>query len=553
MVKMLMTEMERSVKQMLKLIEEDGVSLAKKAEMCRQTRPDLISKIKKFNSMQQSLAECYEYVTAELSNSIPSEFDVQGVDNSESGHGHDPPLLTPDQKLGFHKASNRAPSVSSHGASSDLSLKEGSESFSFSSSDSESESFNSSGNAYYSLPVNTDRSELHKKIIVMGTDLSSMEEKLRMREEENRDSMLNGEENRNYEELLSRIIGYEEELRLTKVKLQLSEDDVTRLKIELEKSVFFRDLSGTLQAQLELALKDIQMREDDLQVERKRVLELQKKVAEGSEELQGQLKVAEEEITMLNAKLNTESRRVLDLQERITCYKSDLSDHDHEIKALKDAQENLSVEKAHLQSEILDLSEKQNMLEVKLREWDLQGKFMEDKLRQCEAEKMQMKNLHDAQEIALQGEISQLKVELIDRGEHVEVLNKKFDSLKSKYDMLMAEKDGMSAKVNTLIADVNSRDNQIRQMEGHLQQLHTEHERLIAGSQSSRKLVDELRLKVVELEKEVDGQRVELSAVAEEKRAAIRQLCFSLEHYRSGYKELREAFLGHKRHSVMAS
>jgi hypothetical protein len=65
--------------------------------------------------------------------------------------------------------------------------------------------------------------------------------------------------------------------------------------------------------------------------------------------------------------------------------------------------------------------------------------------------------------------------------------------------------------------------------------------------------VDELRLKVVELEKEVDGQRVELSAVAEEKRAAIRQLCFSLEHYRSGYKELREAFLGHKRHSVMAS
>jgi chromosome segregation ATPase len=538
---------------MLKLIEEDGVSLAKKAEMCRQTRPDLISKIKEFNSMQQSLAECYEYVTAELSNSIPSEFDVQGVDNSESGHGHDPPLLTPDQKLGFHKASNRAPSVSSHGASSDLSLKEGSESFSFSSSDSESESFNSSGNAYYSLPVNTDRSELHKKIIVMGTDLSSMEEKLRMHEEENRDSMLNGEENRNYEELLSRIIGYEEELRLTKVKLQLSEDDVTRLKMELEKSVFFRDLSGTLQAQLELALKDIQMREDDLQVERKRVLELQKKVAEGSEELQGQLKVAEEEITMLNAKLNTESRRVLDLQERITCYKSDLSDHDHEIKALKDAQENLSVEKAHLQSEILDLSEKQNMLEVKLREWDLQGKFMEDKLRQCETEKMQMKNLHDAQEIALQGEISQLKVELIDRGEHVEVLNKKFDSLKSKYDMLMAEKVGMSAKVNTLIADVNSRDNQIRQMEGHLQQLHTEHEKLIAGSQSSRKLVDELRLKVVELEKEVDGQSVELSAVAEEKRAAIRQLCFSLEHYRSGYKELREAFLGHKRHSVMAS
>ncbi|KAB5512416.1 hypothetical protein DKX38_029444 [Salix brachista] len=548
---MLVTEMERSVKQMLKLIEEDGASLAMKAEMCRQTRPDLISKIKEFNSMQQSLAECYEYVTAELSNSIPSEFHVQGADNSESGH--ESPLLTPDQKLGFHKAGNRAPSISSHGAGSDLSLKEGSESFSSLSSDSESESFNSSGNAYYSLPVSTDRSGLHKKIIHMGTELSSMEEKLRMHEEENRDSMLNGEENRSYEELLSRVIGYEEELRLTKVKLQLSEDEVTRLKIELQKSGFFRDLSGTLQAQLESALKEIQMREDDLQVERKRVLELQKKVADGTDELQGQLKVAEEEITMLNAKLNAESRHVMDLQETITCYKSDLSDQDHEIKGLKDAQETLSVEKAHLHSEILNLSEKQNTLEVKLREWDLQGKFMEDKLRQCEDEKIQLKNLNDAREIVLQGEISQLKVELSDRDGHVEVLNKDFDSLKFKYDMLMAEKDVMSATVNTLIADVNSRGNQIRQMEGHLQKLHAENEELVSGSQISRKLVDELRLEVVGLEKEVDRQRFEVSAVAEEKREAIRQLCFSLEHFRSGYKELREAFLEHNRHSVMAS
>ncbi|CAK7340007.1 unnamed protein product [Dovyalis caffra] len=550
-----MKEMEQSVKKMLKLIEEDGASLAKKAEMCKQSRPDLISKIEEFNSMHQSLAECYEYVTAELSKSIPSEFHVQGADNSESGYGKDSPMVTPDQKLGY-KTGNRVPSGSSHSASSDLSLKEGSESFS-SSSDSESESFNSSGNAYYSFPVNTDRSELHRRIIEMGTELPSMEEKLRMDEKENGDSVLNQEENRNYEELLGRIIGYEEELRLTKLKLQLSEDEVAKLKGELEKSVFFRELSGTLQTQLESAIGDIQMREAAIQVERERVLELQEQIAEGTDEFQGQLKLADEEIAMLNAKLNAESKQVLELQERIECYENDLSDHDHEVKELKDAlhnaQESFSVEKAHLQSEIRNLSEKQTVLEVKLREWDSQGKSMEDKLRRCEAEKMEMKHLHDAREIGLQGEISQLKVELIDRGGHVEVLNKNLDSLKFKYDMLMAEKDGMSAKVNTLIAEVNSRDNQIRQMEGHQQRLHAEHVELIAGSESSQKRVDELRLKVLELEKEVDRQRVELSAVAEEKREAIRQLCFSLEHYRSGYKELREAFLGHKRHAVMVS
>ncbi|KAJ4841305.1 hypothetical protein Tsubulata_050539, partial [Turnera subulata] len=57
------------------------------------------------------------------------------VENSEQEYGFDSTPLTPDQKLSFHKSGHRAASVSSHGASSDRSLKEGSGSSSSSSSD----------------------------------------------------------------------------------------------------------------------------------------------------------------------------------------------------------------------------------------------------------------------------------------------------------------------------------------------------------------------------------------------------------------------------------
>ncbi|PQQ10838.1 protein NETWORKED 4B [Prunus yedoensis var. nudiflora] len=119
--------------------------------------------------------------------------------------------------------------------------------------------------------------------------------------------------------------------------------------------------------------------------------------------------------------------------------------------------------------------------------------------------------------------------------------------------MLMAEKDELNAKVHMLTANLSSRDNQIQEMEGHLRRLNAEHEDMIAGYESARRLVDELKLRVEELQKEVDSQRVAISDGAEQKREAIRQLCFSLEHYRSGYKELRQAFLGHRRQAVAAA
>ncbi|MCI44138.1 hypothetical protein A2U01_0065377, partial [Trifolium medium] len=104
--------------------------------------------------------------------------------------------------------------------------------------------------------------------------------------------------------------------------------------------------------------------------------------------------------------------------------------------------------------------------------------------------------------------------------------------------MLMTEKDEANAKIDKLKAEISFRDDQIANMEGELFQQRTQQAELTAESETRLKLLNELKLKIEELEKEVTRQNVVISNRDEEKREAIRQLCFSIDHYRSGYKEL---------------
>ncbi|KAH9767598.1 NAB domain-containing protein [Citrus sinensis] len=511
--------MDRSVKQMQKLIE-DGESLSK------FHRPELTAHIEDFYHFYQSLAERYDHLTGELQKNVPSDIPLQGSGNTKSGFAQGSPLLTPDRKMGLHNTSCQATSSTS-GGSSNFSLKEGAELSSPSSSDSESEFSNSSVKIHLDAPINMDGKELTE------------------------------EANETYEELHGRVTEYEVKLRVLNLSLQLSEEEVARLKSELH-------------SQIELAKRDVNIREADLEMERRQAFELQNyvseletrlsesnfeierlmkelevssdrlkgseeeinrlnnqltnEISEGTHQLQGQLKLAQDDVTTLNAKLDYERMQVLKFQERIAKVETNLSDRNNEA-----------------------------LLDARLKEWELQGKALEDKIRQCETEKMEIIGLHEAQERGMQSEINQLKVEVCERDNRIEALNKIMDSLKLKYDMLMAEKDEINAKVNTLMAEARSRDNHIGQIEEHSRKLHMEHAELIAASESSRKLVDELRFRVKELENEVDRQRMVILDAAEVKREAIRQLCFSLEHYRSGYQELRQAFLGYKRPAVMTA
>ncbi|CAN1311445.1 Protein NETWORKED 4B [Linum perenne] len=331
-----------------------------------------------------------------------------------------------------------------------------------------------------------------------------------------------GERNPTYEELLRKVDMYEDNLKASNLRLEKSEEEVSWLKNELKSGI------ETFQSELDSAYRVITVREADLEIERRKVVLLENEIAESMLEVQNQLKFAQEEMETL--------------KEINLSYKNQLSDRDAEVKALEasltSTEEKFNVERSSLQSDISSYSEKQNLLE---------GKLM-----QCETEKMEMKTLLDAQEVQSQTEISQLKADLENSGKQIEDLNKNFDSLKHKHDMVIAEKDELNAKVDTMTAETAHQQNQIAEKEEHLRLLNLENGDLIADSESLRKLVEDLRSRVAELENEVERQSGEIVSGAEEKREAIRQLCFALEHYRSCYKELRQAIIGHKRVQIPA-
>ncbi|XP_040991931.1 protein NETWORKED 4A-like isoform X2 [Juglans microcarpa x Juglans regia] len=574
-------EMDQSVKQMMKLIEDDGDSFAKKAEMYYKKRPELISHVEDFYRMYRSLAERYDHVTGELRKNIPSDLQSQGSGISDAGLEL---LSTPDNRLGRRRSSHRAAGfdffLGSGGNSSDVYQKEGDESSTL--TDSEPESDDSSVNNYPFLLGNGGDPGLSRKIVELEIELREMKEKFRMQQEGNADGSFREAKNEIPEDFPSRIAHYEQELRIANGKISQSEEEIARLKIEIQKCKsleFGNDFQSghgssaqeevkmqeaELEADLALGIQQrvgqaengkIKALVEELRINKEKLRESEKEIArlkhdlesnkssENTRHLQDQIELAHKEIVTWKTKLNVEKRQVSKLQERILRLKASLSDRDHEVRDLKiavsDAEQKIFPEKSNLKAEMSKMLEECTRLEEELREWESRARLLEDEIRKVKAEKTEI-------EIRLTGEIEQLKAEIVDRGDRIEILNKSLDGLK-------LERDELNAKALTLTAEMSSRDDQINQMDKRLQQYHKEHAELIAGIEGTNKLAEELRSRAEELEAEVERQRVVISEGAEEKREAIRQLCFSLEHYRNGYHMLRQAFIGQKRVSVLAS
>ena len=569
---------------MLKLIEEDGDSFAKKAEMYYQKRPELITHVEDFYRMYRSLAERYDHVTGELRKNIPSDLQSQG--SGISDHGSEPasPYPPPEQRerQRQHKSGSRAAGfdvfLGSGGSSSDL-YNKGDESSSL--SDSESESDDSSVNNYLGAP---------------GKQL--------MQQEENSDRPLRGTENGNYEDLVRKIAGYEEELRAAQQKIQLSEEEIIRLRIEIQKygsldftnnfqpelvEVSPRDIN-IHESELEFAEKqpskseemvvapkldgsdpdlkiqslaeELRITKESLQLSEKEIATLRDELSSrGSSEsishMQEQLESAHKDVAMWKAKLDREKREVSKLQERVGRYKTSLSDREQEIRELKeiisDAHHDFELEKSLLMTKNSKLLDVQSHLEEKLKESESRCQSLEEKIEQVDAQNAETKALLEEQEKTWKTEIEHLKADTAERGDRIEDLIKSLDALKSKHDTLISERDELSERVHTLISELSSREDQHIQMDKHLHQLQTEHAEVVAGADEARRLVELSGSKVKQLEQEVERQKGLVSEAAEGKREAIRQLCFSLDHYRNGYDRLRQAFTGYKRPAVLTS
>ncbi|KAM1653365.1 hypothetical protein ACFX15_005583 [Malus domestica] len=602
-------EMDRSIKRMLKLVEEDGDTFAKKAEMYYQKRPELIAHVEEFYRLYRSLAERYDHVTGELRKNAPSDLQSQSSCLSDIGSELPSALPSPDfqpGRLGRRKSGPRAAGfdffLGPGGNGSDNYQKEGDESSSL--TDSEPESDDSSVNNY-STPLSNglDHGQT-RKIIELEIELREVKEKHRMLQEESVDSSFTGAKPDHSNEFPAKIAEYEQELTTTNEKLRESEEEIARLNIKLKRDESPRhnngikvalepespqhnnglklalelskpkeakihegerdreinespeihdrvDGSGELQdpgSKIEALTKELRATKDRLQHSEKEIASLRQqlesnKASEEIQRLQGQLVSANKDISSWKTKFNAEKREVSKLQERISRLKNSLTDRDNEVMDLKiavsDAEEKIFPEKAQVKAEISRLQLERTHSEEQIKDWESRARLLEDEIRRMKSGKAEM-------EERLNGEIAQLKADILERSNQMENLNKVLDAMKT-------ERYELSTKATTLQAEVSSRDDRINEINKTLQHMQTEHQELLNGAEGERKLVEELTERAKELEEEIQRQRIVIMEGAEGKREAIRQLCFSLEHYRNEYHRLRQACMGNKRVPVLAT
>lgn len=580
-------EMDRSVKEMLKLIEADGDSFAKKAEMYYQKRPELVSHVEDFYRMYRALAERYDNVTGELRKNLQPDLNSQGS-GSGSDYGSEPlsPLLpsfdcTPEFKPAVAKPGHRATGfkfVLDSGGSSDKS-KKGSDDSSSSSSESDSDD---------SKDLNGDgdgiSSGLHQRILELENELCIVKEKLS--EHEKCGELVNG-----HADLSSKISVLENELIIANGKIRFSEEEIFSLQQQLkEKNLSSEAMSAELGYEnmviskletrvldLESEVRDSKHETEDLKgvisasnltIEQYKtlladasekflqekshldadILNLEGVIKELKEEIE---RISQEKLQLVTSTLE-QQHLIEELKSAAALSKNFLQEKSHfeadtlklevVIKDLKEDIKRISKEKSQLEACILEqqhlieelkataevsadkFSREKSSLKAEIFALSQSNAFLEAKLIQVETEKVEACTERD-------GQIAELNVSV--------------EALKQKVANMLLEKDELGVRIISLNDDIRCRDDRVRQMDEHLHQLHLEHVKLLKEIEEARKAGTQLKERVRELEEEVEKQRVALSDGAEGKREAIRQLCFSLEHYRDGYHHLRQVLQGH--------
>ncbi|XP_022956234.1 protein NETWORKED 1B-like isoform X1 [Cucurbita moschata] len=134
-----LTDMDANVKAMIRPIEEDADSFARRAEMYYNKRPELIKVVEEFYRAYRALAERYDPATAELQDAhetMPQALDNQMPPDDEScsdAESHTPEIHLPNHALhdkgDLHKELGSSSSTNQSGSASKAGLKQLNEMF----------------------------------------------------------------------------------------------------------------------------------------------------------------------------------------------------------------------------------------------------------------------------------------------------------------------------------------------------------------------------------------------------------------------------------------
>ncbi|CAO2193825.1 unnamed protein product [Urochloa humidicola] len=381
-------EMDKQVKEMLQLIEEDGDSFAKKAQMYYQRRPMLVTHVENFYRMYRALAERYDNVTGELRKNIPTRLQTTGsLTSSECGselQRSPSPSPEPLQRSWTREQSPRAAGfdffLSNKNNDSPASRKEPEDLASQSESDAKSEDGEDDGIAY---TLHQRVLELEDELNMTNQKLRDANEKLEVSEEKSLRCHCNYKENGNVADQTKKVSDIEGELMETREKMLSSQEEIRTLQKNLESSaILSKENSNLLEQNKKLEAEIIKLKEEvdsarkqfeeELSERDGEISQLKKDLADASEKLLQEKSINGERISELQksvedirSKLERVSEEKLLVEKQVKELEKANAEAEKYSQELTEDAERLSEEKFSHEAEILTMQ--QNIEDLKLR------------------------------------------------------------------------------------------------------------------------------------------------------------------------------------------
>ncbi|KAL5222680.1 hypothetical protein ABZP36_027393 [Zizania latifolia] len=377
-------EMDKQVKEMLQLIEEDGDSFAKKAQMYYQRRPVLITLVENFYRMYRALAERYDNVTGELCKNIPAKLHYQGsLTGSDCGSElQRSPSPSPEpQKSWTREQSPRAAGFDiflcnkSNGLPA--SRKEPEDLTSQSESDAKSEDGEDDGNAY----------TLHQRVLELEDELNAANqklhdtyEKLEVLDEKSLRCHCDSKEN-----------GSSTDQTATREKLQSSQEEINNLQYSLEvlSEEHSRLLGQNKKLEAEIANLKEELASDRHQFEERlsqrdaEIVNCRQELTDASEKFLQEKSInstvtadLQETIESIRLKLGKVSEEKLLVETKFKQLEEENSEAEKYSQELSNVTERLSEEKFRHEAEILTLHQAIENLESKLESIAQEGSLL---------------------------------------------------------------------------------------------------------------------------------------------------------------------------------
>eukprot|EP01018_Ginkgo_biloba_P004379 Gb_33470 [translate_table: standard] len=588
--------MDTNVKTMLKLIEEDADSFAKKAEMYYKKRPELISLVEESFRIYRSLAERYDHLTGELRKNIPSSLKAEyGLsDDSSPGSQHDVKTKSKRRaaRFDFFLGSSSTDHSRKSADSSD-------ESSSTASSDTEPED---------SLKPHLELQRLKEENEKQRTEFEKVKEEyegLQQKIRELQEGILNLKEENEFlrkeaagesghrENLQEQITGLEarnsdleSQIRSILVEVGDSAGKIVVLQKEDEKLTEELQSEVKINQELEREIQDLQVKLfssqeennvsklefqrclEDYRVAEKRISEIETDTSAQKE----QIYTLESEIDDLKHKLGEmqEENNVLSMQNEVGIQK--LNYAEREIKKLQEEVLKLQGEKEKLSGEVVEneaqkkdmraelsfLQEDNGRLRNELVIMQQRMKDHEDAMSHLLMEKENIRNEASGQMDSMQDQLRYLEKELQSRTEKVQVLEKHTEELQLTLLDSQSENARLTGEYNRGIDEYDALNERLKALQEEL--LHTQEENERLRKENSAKILDlndleALYSSLIKKKEQLDAELLlkgnmmgemakELNDLKEQNQILSRKLEASTQEQKEQIRVLQETIIG---------